>query len=514
VLRPAAGTNTNTAVAAGTTETNAVAAAESTNGVNVASATTNATERPLVSRFDADLYNQLLRQMTTLRAREIEMMSTFTATSAPVVQVRNQIAELNKLLVEMQPPAPEGQVADPRIIQIAAPMQMQPLPPSRVPAITARLQTLREQLQAALDNNKRIEASENNIRQLERRKELDESNYKYFSAAYEQAKIDNGLGTEMLNNITVIQSPSIASRTAKDQVKVVAAGGVPVCLVLLYAFVFELLIPRAFVRPKDVETALKLPLIGVVPVLAINGAMKRKMKKQLQNGEDHALVKGTNGNHLEIAPWDESDPMLPYYEALRDRVVMSYEGDPHKPKIVGLTSCNKGAGVSRLSTGLAAALSRDVERDVLYIGLEKNKVALTAFSKGRPTAVEASTSQPAEDWTEQSIQPVRENLMSLATTGRNLVGASAVQSFCDLIPRLKGCNYDYIIFDLPPLSQTSGSLRLASQMERTLLVVESDVTSREKTERAAKLLSNAHANVSVVLNKARNYGPSETEEEL
>src|SRR6185295_11232364 len=66
----------------------------------------------------------------------------------------------------------------------------------------------------------------------------------------------------------------------------------------------------------------------------------------------------------EIPPWEDSDPMLPYYEALRDRVVMSYNGDNHKPKVVGLTSCNDGAGVTRLATGLAAALSRDVQRNV------------------------------------------------------------------------------------------------------------------------------------------------------
>lgn len=475
---------------------------------------TNTVQAPLpatATRYDAELYNQLVRQLTQLKAREIELLATFTATSAPVQQARNQINELNKLIEGMAPPvaAPNnlgGQMAVPFMAQAFT----QPLAPSRVPGITARLQALRDQLRVAMDESKRIDGYETSIHQMERQKELDEINYKYFSTALEQAKIDNNLSTGMLNNITVIQSPSIANRATKDQMKVVAAGGVPICLILLYGFIFELLMPKGFARPKDVEASLRLPLIGVVPVFGRNGHKRKRLKA----GDDKALVKGTNGSTLEIAPWDESDPMLPYYEALRDRVVMSYEGDPHKPKIVGLTSCNAGAGVSRLATGLAAALSRDVERDVLYIGLEKSKVALTAFSKGRPSAVESSNSQSAEDWSEQSMQPVRDNLMSLATTGRNLVGASAVQSFCDLIPRLKGCNYDYIIFDLPPLSQTSGSLRLASQMERTVLVVESDVTPREKTERAAKLLTSAHANVSVVLNKAHSYGANHSEEEI
>ena len=69
---------------------------------------------------------------------------------------------------------------------------------------------------------------------------------------------------------------------------------------------------------------------------------------------------------------------------------------------------------------------------------------------------------------------VERNLQSLARNGRGLSGASVVQSFSELMPKLKSSDYDYIIFDLPPITQTSGSLRLASQMERTLLVVEAE----------------------------------------
>jgi Mrp family chromosome partitioning ATPase len=89
-----------------------------------------------------------------------------------------------------------------------------------------------------------------------------------------------------------------------------------------------------------------------------------------------------------------------------------------------------------------------------------------------------------------------------------------VQSFSDLMPKLKISDYDYIIFDLPPLSQTSGSLRLASQMERTILVVEAEETTKDKVKRARKLLTESHANLFAVLNKSHSYGPKSLDPDI
>ena len=109
---------------------------------------------------------------------------------------------------------------------------------------------------------------------------------------------------------------------------------------------------------------------------------------------------------------------------------------------------------------------------------------------------------------------VQKNLVSLATTGRNLAGASIVQSFSDLMPKLKGADYDYIIFDLPPITQTSGSLRLATQMERTLMVVEAEKTHKEKVARARKLINGAPTQLFTVLNKTKSYGPKSLDDAI
>ena len=80
--------------------------------------------------------------------------------------------------------------------------------------------------------------------------------------------------------------------------------------------------------------------------------------------------------------------------------------------------------------------------------------------------------------------------------------------FNQLMPRLKASDYDYIIFDMPPVTQTSATPRLASYMDLALLVLESEKTSQHSAIRASALMREARANVAAVLNKHRSHMPA------
>ena len=67
--------------------------------------------------------------------------------------------------------------------------------------------------------------------------------------------------------------------------------------------------------------------------------------------------------------------------------------------------------------------------------------------------------------------------------------------------------FDYIIFDMPPLGQTSPTLGMAGFMDKVLLVVEAEKNARETVKRGYDALLAGRDNVSVVFNKARSYTP-------
>jgi uncharacterized protein involved in exopolysaccharide biosynthesis/Mrp family chromosome partitioning ATPase len=454
-----------------------------------------------------DAYRTLSSKLAALQKRESDLLlGPFSETSRYMVQVREQIVDI------------QGQIAglgiDPAKLnslsrQAPGAEQMNPTADldvlrSKTHALEARVNELKRQRMEIVDQSKRIDASEDTILQLERRKETEEGKLREYESNLDKARVNQAIDSTKITNIYVVQEPTPAAQDTMKLYKLLAGvffGMVGAGIAL--SFVIELVLDGSLKRSKDVEVNAGVPLFVTVPLFGTNGRPRLKMsRKELKNvsslDETGLVRKG------EIAPWEPSDPMFEYYESLRDRVVMSYEGDPRKPKLVAVTSCNRGAGTTRISTGLAAALSRDVQRRVLYIGLEKNKVAVTAFHKGRP---ESEFSPDMGENIQNGEAPLEPQLYSLAHTGHNPHGASIVQTFSDMIPKLRTSSYDYVIFDLPPISETSGSLRMAGQMERTLLVIESEQTQKAKVEGVRDLLAGTSTQMFAVLNKTRSYGP-------
>ena len=83
-----------------------------------------------------------------------------------------------------------------------------------------------------------------------------------------------------------------------------------------------------------------------------------------------------------------------------------------------------------------------------------------------------------------------------------------VQGFNQLMPKLNASEYDYIVFDLPPVSQTSPTPRYSGYMDLVLLVVESEKTGQQPAAKASALMQESRAKVAAVLNKYRRHVPA------
>jgi Mrp family chromosome partitioning ATPase len=125
----------------------------------------------------------------------------------------------------------------------------------------------------------------------------------------------------------------------------------------------------------------------------------------------------------------------------------------YRPKLVGVTGLAKNAGTSGLAAGLATAISEASEGRVLLV----DKIP-----------------SPKE--------------------------------FYNSLKEFKRSDLEYVIFDMPAFGPTSSTLPLARFMDTVLLVVEAEKSNRQAVKRAYAQLA-AKTKVSVILNKARSYGP-------
>ncbi|HKS35784.1 MAG TPA: hypothetical protein VJW76_01250, partial [Verrucomicrobiae bacterium] len=216
----------------------------------------------------------------------------------------------------------------------------------------------------------------------------------------------------------------------------------------------------------------------------------------------------------EVTPWDPDYKLRPYAEGLRDRIITWFERRDltHKPKLVAITSCHNGAGVTSIAAGLAAALSETGDGKVLLVDLKLEVGAAHPFYEGRP----ACGILEALDRSQRKMAVVQSNLCVAAGTELNDNQPQTIlpRRFTRLIPRLKTSDYEYIIFDMLPVDQTSVTARLSGVMDMVLMVLESEKTAQPVAKQATALLREAQANVGFVLNKRRKYVPSWLQHEL
>jgi Mrp family chromosome partitioning ATPase len=197
---------------------------------------------------------------------------------------------------------------------------------------------------------------------------------------------------------------------------------------------------------------------------------------------------------------------------LRDRLITYFEVNnlTHKPKLVALTSCAGGSGVSTIAAGLAASLSETGDGNVLLVDMNQQGAAHQfykgnlAFGLDDAFALEKREGALVQD----KLYVVKES-----SNGDKLPRVLP-RRFTHLVPKMRASDYDYIIFDMPPVSQISLTPRLARFMDMVLMVVESGKTDRDVVKRATTLLTENKAHVGVVLNKARTYVPKRLHQEM
>jgi len=318
-------------------------------------------------------------------------------------------------------------------------------------------------------------------------------------------------------NVSIIQSPTPPLRSwPKKTGKTVgglAVGGLLAGLAL--AFLLELILDRSVKRPSEIITKLKLPLFIYIPEAQKNGHRKRAWPTSGgRSGLHHAARNGTGGKAspgMGMAPWDHEHPLRQFYEGLRDRLVVYFQtrNAVHKPKLLAVTSCGNGAGVSSIAAGLAATLSETGDGNVLLVNISGDQGAAQEFHQGEPGD---NLDEVLE--TRKKCALVKANLYTITEQANgDLLPANLSNKLSALMPKLVASEYNYIIFDMPPVNRTSVTARLSGLMDMVLLVIESEKTSQDVVKDVILLLAESNLTVGTVLNKSRNYVPARLHQE-
>jgi succinoglycan biosynthesis transport protein ExoP len=476
----------------------------------------------------ADKYKNVCALIVSLEQKEQNYLTVqgFTTENVLVKQVHQQIVQneiIKKGLEQKYPtlaalniPLPSPTSTPPG----EAPIDLR-TESERVAALKVKIQTLNSQFSQVWTEATNFDKVRTSIPELEQKGEGLTTNLKYFENNLEEARIDAALGEDKAANISIIQAPSPPvkgwSKQFKKKVAVVGVGGILAGLAL--AFFIEFFWDRSIKRPTDVENKLRLPLFVSIPDITKNGHRPPVTNKtpllltEAKDGERQTAGSELLSQEAGLDPGNRRHPLRRFYEGLRDRLVVYFEVKnlPHKPKLIGVTSCGRGAGVSSIATGVAASLSETGEGNVLLVDMNIEGGAAQHFHKGKPncgldSALKAETREKAL---------VRENLYAATEFIRSEELPQVLSKrFAGLISKIRSSDYDYIIFDMPPVAETTTTFRAARLMDMMLLVIEAEKTNQDVVKRVIALLAESKANVSVVLNKTQTHVPPRLHQEF
>lgn len=499
-----------------------------------------------VSLVKLNDYKTLCAQLNTLLGQQREMLAKYTEENPVVQRHQQQISRIQAEKKQLETEFPK--LKDLEISSLGTSKTIDPYPNvARVKALTAKIASLNGQLKRIQTEAGELDAAEPRIMQLQRKKELEEASYKQFIISQQKTLLEDPVGAG--KNINQIQTPSPPAPATSKVFKAVGmavGGGVGAGVGL--AMLLGLVLNQSVKRPSELETRFRIPLFLTIP----DKFWKRLSKPSSSSGRSAARLAGTEGSlnltgpvlasrrrkesrkssinsvmpepsfaavsaaveSAELPARSESqDALYSYYEALRDRLITFFEvrNMTRKPKLIAVTSCHHGAGVTSVAAGLSAALSEVGGSKVLLVDMDPEHGLTHPFWKRKPLCGLPELLELEN----QEVALVQDNLyLASAAKNNGQVHSAMPKQFSQLVPKLQSSHYDYIIFDTPSIMPTSITYRLAAFMDVTVLVVEAEKTHRGTLRRALALLSESNSNVGTVLNKTRNYIPAWLHQEM
>jgi uncharacterized protein involved in exopolysaccharide biosynthesis/Mrp family chromosome partitioning ATPase len=446
----------------------------------------------------------LKARLLRLQQRETELLSAYTVDSIPVKSLREQISETQRLLDGEKPTVTASNVVTSSPTTNFMPVLWEEQ--ANIAALQAKVSVQKELLNRVLAEAKKVDAVETRIVQLQRSKDLQEANYKYFSQSLEHARIDEALNSGKISNINIVQPATLPAKKIRLKLpqKMGLALLLGVALGLGLAVLQEYFVDHTIRKPGEVSALLHVPLVMSLPKLKPNrsllGAGAGRPTTLLlnsyegQQGSDNREVTGEDENLRDL------------YDALRDRLLTIIGTEPEaKPYILGITGCAKGSGVSTIAAGLALALARNGVERVVLMDANAESGAPTIFGVNPSTGLVEMVPDG------EGNTAVTQHQMYIVPSGSSdpkPVFSSRAHRFAALLQHLRNSKASFVIVDMPPVTETGLTLRISRLLNGVLLVIAAEKVNRTVAEHAKEWLLQSEAKlIGSILNKRRQYVP-------
>jgi len=305
---------------------------------------------------------------------------------------------------------------------------------------------------------------------LEREVENNRRIYENFQVSLMET---SGKGEYTASNVHIIDRATVPKAPFKPNIKLIImlAGVFGVFFGVVLAFMREAL-DNTFKTPDSIEEKLKLPALGIIPVV--------KKKKNIAKPEKQYLD-------------DSRSPFAESINTIRTGLLFSNIDNP--PKTILVTSATGSEGKSTMAMNLAAAYSNIGKTLLLEVDLRKPSIAKNLEIKtklGLTDLVTGSVLTAEEVYYKDNNDQLC--VITCGTIARNPLELLSSQKFEQVLKSLKS-HFDYIILDGPPTLPVSDSCILANKVDGVIFAVKAEDTRIKVAKEAVSRLQKLNANI-------------------
>jgi succinoglycan biosynthesis transport protein ExoP len=330
---------------------------------------------------------------------------------------------------------------------------------------------------------------------LKREVDTNRSLYDGVLQRMKEAQVAAGLNA---SNIMVVDPAQVPKRPAKPRIILNLAIGFILGLSLGVGLAFfQEYLDNTLKTPDDVESLLRLPSLGLIPSIHLNGSAK-------SSGNGFAtLAIGANGAYG--LAMQENPMALEAFRSLRTSILLS--ANPI-PKVLLVTSALPGEGKTMTTVNLGATLA-SLGGKVVIVDCDMRRPALhrAAGVRNSPGFVQCLTGRV--DLFEAVLPVNGVPNLSIIPCGPIPPNPAEVLSSpltVELLKRLH-TEFEYVLVDSPPILSVADSRILATITDAVVLVTKACETPFEIVRRARSLLYGAGARIlGVALNDVHIHG--------
>jgi len=322
---------------------------------------------------------------------------------------------------------------------------------------------------------------------LERRLEAAKTGYENLVTRLQEIQVAE---KQTIGNARIVQPAQIPKKPVISKTKILLAGGSIFAGVLLSiaAAFFVDLIDRSLKTVKETETFFGYTLLGLIPKYKLNNSVSGV--QEIETGVYPQVITTTSPRTVVHEAYQMLQANLKFISHRKVR------------KIV-VTSSVTAEGKSEVSANLAAVIAQSGKR-VLLVDADMRKPTQHHLW-GLINSVGLSHLLVGQGVFSQAVQKVTE-FLAVLTAGvippnpLALIDSEGMTSLVDIFAE----NYDYVIFDTPPLAGIADAAVLGKMADGILLVTRPGVLDAPSAAAAKSLLERSEANVLGIVANAVN----------